>query len=162
MPAIYVLIDIFIPICILLVCNLLIFIKLKESNVKRKNELRINRPINRKQISAKTKSTALSISLIDLRPVENKNKKNLSQTSFLSNLNENQLAVKHRSSILKSSSSKISLKPFYRNVNSLANNRSTKLNDSRNTTINLLIISIVFVLLNLPFLIVWFMLWYKV
>jgi hypothetical protein len=137
-PAVYICIDMLIPIIVILTCNLLIIVKLKSS--RKKIEKISNIRITKSAIPSPLKNKTTNNDLLSINNLK------ASFKSIDSNISSNRLSKNYK------------LTPFYSSVNQLANRTAIK--DSRNTHKNLILISFLFVVLNLPFLIDWFLLYF--
>lgn len=171
-PAIFISVDMLLPIAIILTCNLIIIYKLKMASFKRKKLNIIKQTlhdINKKQ----TQESKLNPRPKFVLSREMSTLSKLNSFSYISSLSKN-ASLAHNlfpfadlNSQISAHNSEISsnykLKPYYTSVNQTANRPQTSNgNDSRKTTINLLLISFIFVILNFPFLVTWFLLYYQV
>lgn len=124
----YIFTTICLPILIMFTCNLLIIYKLEKANLKRKNL-----KVNEYQSTALNNSIALSL--------------NVNQLSFNSINNHGTLGGSSTHSAI------VQMKPHYSSVAQIANRPSHKIRNNKYSTKILLIISFVFILLNIPYLI---------
>lgn len=134
---IYICLTMLIPIIVIFVSNSLIILSLLKAESNRTTSLRINNHIQ-KQCSSKVKS--------------------LSNALSVSNANM-------RSSVQSSKSVSVHVKPHYSSVTHLANHGgvlNNRKSSSKHSTKILLLISFVFVCLNLPYLVTWFVFYYQI